>query len=29
VRFERDDAGEVTALVASGARAWGFRFERV
>ncbi|WP_353211907.1 serine hydrolase domain-containing protein [Rhodovarius sp.] len=29
VRFERDDAGEVTTLVASGARAWGFRFERV
>jgi hypothetical protein len=29
VRFERDDAGEVTALVASGARAWGFRFERL
>ncbi len=29
VRLERDADGEVTTLVASGARAWGMRFERV
>lgn len=29
VRLERDAAGEVTALLASGARAWAMRFARV